>query len=445
MNILNKYLTVSTVRAGSIALEMEIETGDKILSINERAIEDILDFQYQISDEEFTLAIQKTNGEIWEIDIEKEPGEDLGIELCEVSIHGLKTCQNNCVFCFVQQMPPGMRASLYEKDDDYRLSVTQGTYITLSNLTERDFQRILQMHLSPLYISVHAWDAETRKLMMKNNRAARISDQIKRLAEGGITMHTQIVVVPGYNDQDVLWDTADKLAQFYPFIQSIGMVPVGLTKFRGGLPCLRTITSQEAEEIIVKGSILQDGYRETIGKSLIYFSDEFYVLAGRQFPAIEIYDDFPQIENGIGMASKFKSELKALWDYIPRKIEAKRIHLVTGVSAAPFFHKLAEELNFVQGLELAVHVIHNVFFGETVTVAGLLTAGDIADQVGNICGEEFLIPKVMLKADLDIFLDDHDIGWLERKINGKAVIVENEGLSFLQGIFGRNFGGVANE
>jgi putative radical SAM enzyme (TIGR03279 family) len=393
MNILNKYLTVSSARTGSIASEMEIEAGDKILSINDSGIEDVLDFQYQISDEEFTLVIQKTNGEIWEIDIEKEQGEDLGIELNEVSIHGLKRCQNNCVFCFVQQMPTGMRPSLYVKDDDYRLSVTQGTYITLSNLTEKDFQRILGMHLSPLYVSVHAWDSETRKRMMKNNRAARLSEQIKRLAEGGITMHTQIVVVPGYNDRDILWDTIDHLAQFYPFVQSIGIVPVGLTKFREGLPCLRTITSQEAEEIIDKGTILQDGYRKKIGKSLIYFSDEFYVLAGRQFPDIEIYDEFPQIENGIGMARKFNSELKALWDQIPRKIEAKRIHLVTGVSAVPFFRELAEELNFVQGLELTVHVIRNNFFGDTVTVAGLLTAGDIADQVGNVHGEEFLIPQ----------------------------------------------------
>ncbi|WP_041444750.1 radical SAM protein [Syntrophobotulus glycolicus] len=442
---MNNYLTVSSVRSGSIASEMEIEPGDRILHINGSFIDDILDFQYQIADEQFTVFIQKINGEIWELDIEKEPGEDLGIELGQVSAQGLKRCRNNCVFCFVRQMPQGLRKSLYDKDDDYRLSVTQGSYITLSNLTEKDFLRILRLHISPLYLSVHAWNPAARKKLMKNSRAALLPEQIQRLVEGRITLHTQIVLVPGYNDGEILWDTVNHLAELYPSVQSVGVVPVGLTKFREGLPLLRTVTRKEAEMILEEGTKLQETLRQRTGKSLVYFSDEFYVLAGKKFPDRKLYDDFPQIENGIGMASKFQSELAKLWSQIPPKIAGKRIHLITGVSAASFFRSLAADLSFVQGLELIVHEIKNVFFGETVTVAGLLTAGDIAGQVGNIEGEEFLVPRVMLKADCHLFLDDYDIKWLERKINGKAVIVENKGLSFLQAIFGRDFGGADNE
>lgn len=433
-----KGLVVSAVEENSIGAELEIESGDIVLQINDQEINDIIDFQYFSADEIFTMYIQKKDKEIWQLDIEKYPGESLGIDICTVSSEGLKKCTNNCVFCFVRQMPPGMRESLYDRDDDYRLSFTQGSYITLSNLSEHEFEKIIAYHISPLYVSVHAWDTEIRRQMMKNPKAGKLPDQIRRLVDAGITIHTQVVLVPGYNDGDVLTETVEKLACFYPQVQSIGIVPVGLTKYRDGLPNLETITADEAEYIITKGSQWQEHYREKCGKSLVYLSDEFYLLAGKEFPDVQLYDDFPQLENGIGMTSLFLQDLAALLPYLPQTITPRRVHIVTGVLAAIIFKQIAQELKIIKGLEIEVHEIENNFFGRTVTVAGLLTAQDIAEQLVTINGDIFLIPEVMLKADQDIFLDNLDVAWLEKKVEGKAVIVENNAQSFLEELLGIN-------
>lgn len=435
---MSKGLVVSAVEENSIAAEMEIEPGDIILQIDGYTINDILDFQYYISDQEFTMLVEKNkHNEIWELKIEKLPGESLGIQVCTVSSEGLKKCRNNCVFCFVQQMPPGMRESLYDRDDDYRLSVTQGSYITLSNLSEEDFERIIRLHISPLYISVHAWDPQVRKRLMKNRATGELPHQIKRLAAAGLTLHTQVVLVPGYNDGDMLTETVENLAFFYPSVQSIGIVPVGLTKYREGLPKLRTVTAEEAKKLLETGLEWQKKFRQKTGKNLVYFSDEFYVLAQKDFPPAEEYDGFPQLENGIGMASKLNAELEGLWPKIPAKIPPRKIHIVTGVLAGAFFRSLKDKLRFVEGLTVIVHEIINNFFGPTVTVAGLLTARDIAEQLGNLDGDYFLIPRVMLKEDEDIFLDDYNISWLEEKVNGKAVVVENNARALLEGILGK--------
>lgn len=436
--MLPKGLVIASVHAGGIAEEMELEPGDRVLAVNEQELTDIIDFQYLTAEEEFVLVVEKVNGELWEIDIYKEPGEFLGLEVEGVSDEGLKLCKNNCVFCFVTQMPKGMRKTLYCKDDDYRLSFTQGSFVTMSNLSEEEFQRIINLHLSPLYISVHAWNPEARVNLMKTPRAAELPKQITRLVEAGITLHTQIVLVPGYNDGEILAETVRELSKFYPAVESIAVVPVGLTKHRKNLTPLRVFTRSEARTIITQGLQWQEELRQRYDKSLVYFSDEFYALAEWDYPAAEIYDDFAQLENGVGMASKFSAELEKLWPQLPREIEARHFHLVTGMSAAPFFQKWAEQLaQRVKGLSLSVHAVPNEFFGPTVTVAGLLTARDIAKQLGDVDGGRVLLPSVMLKANEERFLDEYDVEWLEEQINGQIQVVENNGGAFLEQLLGQ--------
>lgn len=430
-------LVVARVHRGSIAEELEICPGDEVLAVDGQNVRDIIDFQYLTADDAYTVLVRDQEGEVWECEIEREPGEFLGLEFVGVGPEGLKACRNHCIFCFVAQMPPGLRLTLYAKDDDYRLSLTQGSFITLSNLTEMEFDRILQLHLSPLYISVHAWDPNVRKTMMKNPQTGEIGRQLIRLAGAGITIHTQIVLVPGYNDRDVLAETVRHLAGFFPAVQSIAIVPVGLTRFRAGLPPLRPVNRSEAEEVLSAGQRWQEEFHAAYGRHLVYLADEFYVLAGWKFPGVEVYDDFPQLENGVGMASKFRAEVMSAWDALPGEIPYRRTHLITGVSAKEFFEDWREKLTErVSGLDLHVISVVNQFFGPEVTAAGLLTAGDIAAQVDRLAGEDFLIPQVMLKADEAIFLDDRDTRWLEEQIDGHCLVVANDGRAFLETILG---------
>lgn len=432
-----KGLVVAAVDRGSIAEKMEIQVGDRVLAVNDAEISDIIDFQFGISEEDYTLLIEKPDGELWEFDIEKGPGEFLGLEVEAISAEGLKVCRNNCTFCFVAQMPKGMRATLYDRDDDYRLSLTQGSFITLSNLNEEEIERIIRFHLSPLFISVHAWNPEVRALLMKNPHAGKLPEQIKRFAEAGIVVHAQIVVVPDHNDGDVLMETIERLGELYPSVQSIAVVPVGLTRYREQLTPLRGVSPAEANWVVDQAERWQKHFFEQTGRHLVYFADEFYVLAGREFPDISVYDDFPQLENGIGMARKFITEIEAGWNLLPKAISERRVHLITGTSAQELFElwriRLMEQ---VSGLKLTVHAIRNDFFGSSVTAAGLVTARDVAYQLGDLAGEEFLIPRVMLKADEDIFLDDLSVKWLEDKVHGTASIVENDGFSFLEQVIG---------
>ncbi|MDR3602868.1 MAG: DUF512 domain-containing protein [Desulfosporosinus sp.] len=437
-----KGLVVAAVETGSIAEEMEIQVGDRVLAVNEEELNDIIDFQFGIAEEEFTLQIETIDGELWEIEIEKAPGEFLGLEVEKISAEGLKLCRNNCTFCFVAQMPPGMRSTLYDKDDDYRLSITQGSFITLTNLSEEELTRIITLHLSPLYISVHAWNPEVRARLMRNPHAGKLPEQIRRLAEAGIVVHAQVVLIPDHNDGDVLAETIERLGELYPAVQSIAVVPVGLTRYREHLTTLRGFTSQEACQLLDQGERWQKNFFERLAQHLVYFADEFYIIAGREFPEVSVYDDFPQLENGVGMVRKFMTEIEAGWKLLPEAVSKRHVHLLTGTSAQLLFEGLRDRLmNQVNGLKLSVHAIRNDFFGSSVTVAGLLTAQDIALQLGDLRGEEFLIPCVMLKADDDLFLDDQSVQWLEKKVNGKASIVENDGLAFLEHVIGYSLGG----
>jgi putative radical SAM enzyme (TIGR03279 family) len=346
-------LLISDVDPQGIASEVGIEPGDRVISVDGRDIKDILDFQYETSEEAYTLVVAKKDpDEIWEIDIECSPEESLGVAFADVAVDGLKVCRNNCVFCFIRQMPPGLRSSLYEYDDDYRMSVSRGNYITLTNLQEEEFERILDMGISPLYISVHAWNPGIRARMMGNPEAAKLPGHMTRLAQGGIEMHTQIVLVPGCNDGDALHHTVHQLAGLYPRVLSIGVVPVGLTRFRSRLDSLRGLTPRECEGILDKGETWQKDFRRRHGKNLVYFADEFYLACGRDVPLPWEYDGFEQIENGIGMLSAFWDELQSLLntgfaarkDSVPGSapdmpdIRSSR-HLITGVLVETFLHK----------------------------------------------------------------------------------------------------------
>lgn len=436
-----KGLVVAAVLEGSIAEEMEITLGDRVLAVDDQELTDILDFQYYTAEDEFTMLIEKENGEIWELEIERSPGEELGLEVQAVSSQGLKLCKNNCVFCFVAQMPAGLRATLYDKDDDYRLSLTQGSFITLSNLDDAEFERIIKFHLSPLYISVHAWDAEARVRLMKNPRAGDLAVRLRQLAEAGIQIHSQIVLVPEYNDGEVLAQTVSELGKLYPAVQSIAVVPVGLTKYRDNLPDLRPFTSSEAQTILEQGHQWQRSFLQETGSHLVYFSDEFYAVAGWDFPSPESYEEFAQLENGVGMASKFRAEFAQALELLPSTIPERKVNVITGTSATPFMKTLIQQLSGIRGLSVTVHTIENEFFGSTVTVAGLLTAQDIARQVKDLKGELFLIPQVMLKADEDIFLDDKSVEWLADQLQGTPIVVENQGAAFLEALTGLNLEG----
>ncbi len=444
-NIFTKGLAVAAVEENSIASEMEIEPGDRILSIDGREIKDIIDFQYYTAETEFTLLIEKAGGEIWELEIERSEGEYLGLEVETVGCGGLKTCQNNCVFCFVAQLPPGQRKSLYDKDDDYRLSLTQGSFITLTNLSEEEFGRILKYRLSPLYISVHAWNPEIRIKLMRNPRAADLPRQLKRLAAVRITFHTQIVLVPGYNDGSILQETVECLSGFWPALQSIAVVPVGLTGCRQGLVVLRGFQPEEASQILEEGLKWQNGFRKRYDCNLVYFSDEFYTLAGRDFPAPEAYDDFPQLENGVGIGAKFAAEMERARGLLLPVQTGRTVHVVTGIAAGGFIKHLLDRLQSrIKGLDITLHVVGNHFLGETVTVAGLLTAEDLAGQLGDLKGEEFLIPCTMLNAD-GLFLDNHSVAWLEERVKGRAVVVEINGEAFLESILGSRLREVSSD
>ncbi|AFQ43145.1 radical SAM protein [Desulfosporosinus meridiei] len=432
-----KGLVVAAVHPGSIAEEMEIEVGDRVLEVNEQELNDIIDFQFGVSEEEFLLLIEKPDGELWELDIEKGSGEFLGLEVETVSTKGLKKCSNNCSFCFVAQMPEGMRPSLYDKDDDYRLSLTQGSFITLSNLSEEEVSRITSLHLTPMYVSVHAWNPEERVKLMKNPQAGKLPEQIRRFADAGIVVHAQIVLIPEHNDGEVLRETVERLAELYPSVQSIAVVPVGLTRYRDKLTPLRGFTGEEASQLLDQADKWQKEYFAKTGRRLVYFSDEFYVLAGREFPESAVYDDFPQLENGVGMARKFISEIESGWELLPTEVAERNVHLITGAAAEEFFRSWQKRLmERIRGLRIVLHKIDNEFFGLSVTAAGLLTARDIAQQLGDLQGEEFLIPRTMLKADEDIFLDDLSVEWLEQQVNGKVRIVENDGFAFLENVIG---------
>lgn len=431
-----KGAVVAQVEAASLGDELGIEPGDRILTINNREIEDLIDYNFQIADQDLEIELEKASGEVWVLEVEKDWDEDLGISFRDNTFDGIRACKNKCIFCFVDQMPPDMRQSLYVKDDDYRMSFLHGNFITMSNVAEEELQRIIAMNLSPLYISIHTTNPELRVSMLKNPKAGEVLDRLRRLVEAGIELHGQIVLVPGVNDSEELERTLMDLHKLYPGLQSLAVVPVGLTKYRDRLENLRQFSASEAGEVIRMIDKFRGLQLEKGENPLFYSADEFYVLSKQQVPSLDYYADFPQTENGVGLIRLFLEEFKEIEGELPKQIPSLRLTWVTGVSAADYLNEIAKRLvNKIKGLSIEVRTITNHYFGSTVTVSGLVTAKDILDELQNQdLGEYLMLPSVMLKKGEEMFLDGVTLEEFSNLLGVETIVLDdnNYGDDFLR-------------
>lgn len=391
----------------STADKASIKSEDKIITINGNKIIDYIDYLYEISEPSISLKLKRADGKIEKKILERKLGEELGIEFKEIIFDGLKQCSNNCIFCFVKQQPENMRNTLNQKDDDYRFSFLQGSFITLTNLNNKELERIISKNLSPLNISVHTTNPELRVEMMKNPKAAKINKILTLLKKNGIQFHTQIVLCPGYNDKKELDRTLNDLMELYPAVLSVGIVPVGLTKHRDGLTDLRTLSKQEMKQSLEQIKCWQNKAEEKFGEKFIYAADEFYLSSDSELPDYKAYNDFPQLENGIGLTALLIEEFKNL--ELPEKINKKKnIALVTGELGADALNYIIKNINKIVNINLELIKVENEFFGESVTVTGLLTAQDIERKVRTIAEDKFdmiVIPAIVLN-DENKFLDE---------------------------------------
>lgn len=425
---------ISKVYKNGIADELGVEAGDRILSINGKEIKDIIDYRFLMADEYVLIELEKSESkEIWELEVEKDYDEKLGIEFKDAILDEAKSCRNKCIFCFIDQLPQGMRKSLYFKDDDSRLSFLQGNFVTLTNLTDEDIERIIKYKISPINISVHTTNSELRIKMLNNKFAGNVLDRINALSNGGIVMNCQIVLCPGVNNGPELGKTVSDLYKFYPKIQNVAAVPVGITKYRKGLYNMDVYNEKTASEEIRFVNKMQKKYISEAGTPFVRLSDEFYVLAGGDVPEDSFYGDYDQIEDGIGMIRMFRDSIEK---NIKTLDNAKNgsFTFVTGVSAYEEVKKAAAKISSANSnIKINTYKIINNFFGETITVAGLLTGSDIIEQLKNKkIGDYIVIPRNMLKADSHIFLDDLTVEDVEKVLNAKAVICEYTGEDLIQ-------------
>jgi putative radical SAM enzyme (TIGR03279 family) len=415
-------LEILTVESGSIADELGVQPGDVLLSVNGEPVDDLIDYLVEESGECLHIEIERASGETWALDIEHDSEEALGLGLP----HPDPTqCGNNCLFCFVHQLPRGMRRTLYVKDEDYRFSYLYGAYVTLTNLSEDDLQRILKKRLSPLYVSVHAADNVLRQTLL-GKRAKEVMPLLRRLVDGGIEIHTQVVVCPGINDGEALVFTCKELASLAPGVKSLAIVPVGLTGHRQNLPELRTHTRQEAMALLDWVESRQAELLARLGTRFVFAADELYLKAEKDFPDLAAYEDLEQIENGVGLVPLFRSQTEDVLA-VAEPLVLPPISLVTGVSAASDIKLFADRLAEKCGLDLRVHTVENRFFNGHVTVAGLLTGQDLVGQLAfDSLGDILLVPDVMLREGDDLFLDDLRISDLAERLNVHVEVVASD-------------------
>lgn len=426
---------VSKVLPNSIAEEVEIESGDKLISINGNNVKDIIDYKFLITDEYLELEVEKPNGEIWEIEIEKDYDEDLGIVFKEAILDRPMSCHNKCVFCFIDQLPTGMRQTLYFKDDDSRLSFLQGNFLTLTNMKEEDIERIIKYRISPINVSVHTTNPELRIKMLNNRFAGNIYDILKRLAEADIKVNTQVVCCPGINDGEELIRTIEDLYVLYPSVENLAVVPLGITKFRANLPHLKLFTKEKSKELIGSVKILQDKYVKENGTPFVRLSDEFYVMAGIETPTEEHYGGYEQLEDGIGMIRILKNTIKDQVGYLNKKAKGN-FTIITGASAKTVLEEVANSIMKVNSnIKINVIAVENKFFGTTITVAGLLTGADIINTAKEeTLGDYIIIPNNMLKKGYELgeeveglLLDDYTIRDLEKILDKKFLVCDYAG------------------
>ncbi len=430
-------VAISEVVGGSIAEELGIEPGDYLLAINGQQVDDLIDYRYLCAEEYIEVEILKTSGEEWVLTIDKDYDEDLGIGFASAIGGPMKQCANHCQFCFVDQMPPRMRESLYEKDDDYRLSFLQGNFITLTNIKEPEWQRILKLRLSPLYISVHATDQDVRHKLMGNQRAGEIMTQLQELAQHGLEVHAQVVLCPGVNDGAVLERTINDLAGLWPAVCSVALVPVGLTRYREQLSPLRPYRPQEAAVILEKVADWQARFAQVLGYRLVFAADEFYLLAGVAIPETEDYEDFPQTENGVGLVRLFKDELAEMLPGLPQAVGSRRVGIITGVSVGGLLQDAVAQITArTRGIEAHVVPVTNNYFGPTVTVTGLLTGSDLREVLRQEKADFFLLPRVMLRSGEELFLDNLTVAELAQQIGKKIKVVPPTATGLVEGLTG---------
>lgn len=425
---------IAKIEKNSIAEELSLEIGDCLLSINGLPVTDILDYMFLLADEYIEIEIEKKSGERWVLEIDKEFDEMLGVSFENPILDDAKSCSNKCIFCFVDQMPVGMRKTLYFKDDDSRLSFLQGNFVTLTNVNEMQLERIIRYHISPINVSVHTTDPELRAKMLNNRFAGDIYERVKRLTDAGIVVNAQIVLCPGYNDGENLRKTLKDLSALSEHMESIAIVPVGLSKFREGLAEIAPVTREVARETISIIGEVQEECLASRGTRFAYASDEFYLKAEYPMPDEDFYEGYIQLENGVGLMRKFENDLEEALSVNKVKHCERTLTIATGKAAESFMRKMAEKvMSQVEGLTINVVGIVNDYFGHQITVAGLVTATDLINQLSEVeIGDGLILPDVMFKSDESIFLDDLTEDDVNNKLETNILKVPVQGEGFLK-------------
>lgn len=427
---------IKEIEPGSIAEELELAPGDELISISGHRIKDVFDYHYLIKEEQLTVLIRKADGEEWELLIEKDYDDDLGILFEEGLMDEYRSCRNKCIFCFIDQMPPNMRETLYFKDDDARLSFLQGNYITLTNMKEEDIDRILFYKLSPINISIHTTNEELRCRMLHNRFAGSSLSIMKKLRDHHITMNGQIVLCKDWNDGDELERTIHDLSAFLPELVSVSVVPVGITRYRNGLTKLEKFSKEDSIKVIETIHRLQGIFLTHYKIRFVYAADEWYIKAGLPIPEADGYEGYPQLENGVGMLRSFQDEFDGYLAEIDGDDRVREVSIVTGVLASPFFTDMKNKLSDkFPNIHITVHTITNHFFGSEITVAGLVTGGDIIEQLkGKTFGDRLILPDVMLRSGETVLLDDITVDEIEKALQTNIRIVQSDGKSFIDTI-----------
>ncbi|UBF25219.1 TIGR03279 family radical SAM protein [Kovacikia minuta CCNUW1] len=414
---------ITAVLPDSIAAEIGFEVGDRLVAINGQRPRDLIDYQFLCADEVLELEVLDATGKTHQVEIEKDYDEDLGLEFDTALFDGLIQCNNRCPFCFIDQQPPGKRETLYLKDDDYRLSFLYGSYLTLTNLSQREWDRIEQMRLSPLYVSVHATEPEVRIRLLKNPRAGKILEHIRWFQERRLQIHAQVVLCPGINDREHLTRTLLDLAQFHqgemPPISSVAVVPVGLTRFRPREDNLVPVNREKAQEVIAQIQDLQIKFQQQIGSTFAWLADEWFLIAGQELPPESHYEDYPQIGNGVGSIRQFLKQFQVAARKLPKRLTfPRRLTWVVGNAVEQAFQPILHRLNQVEDLEVRLVALASDYWGQSITVTGLLTGQDILQALqGESLGDGVLLPSLMLKQGDTRFLDDMTVADLTKHLN----------------------------
>ena len=429
---------VKSLMPGGIGEELGIEPGDKLLAINGNEIQDVFDYYYYEESEQLLLLIEKPDGEKWELEIEKDEDESLGIEFDQSLMDEYRSCRNKCMFCFIDQMPKGMRETLYFKDDDSRLSFLQGNYITLTNMSDHDVERIVKYRLEPINISFQTTNPQLRCKMLHNRFAGEALKKVDILYRGQIEMNGQIVLCKGVNDGEELERTIRDLTGYLPYLKSVSIVPVGLTKYRDGLYPLEPFTKEDAREVLSVIHRWQEKIYQEHGIHMIHAGDEWYVLAEEEVPEEERYDGYLQLENGVGMMRLLFNEVQEALSAVTGDGRQREISLATGRLMYPYIGKILEEIRKkFPNITTHLYAIRNDFFGERITVSGLITGQDLTGQLkGQPLGERLLLPCNMLKIGEPVFLDDFTLEEVENSLQVKTDIVKSSGQDLLDAVIG---------